>query len=626
MTTIDELIDFCKEEAPVGALMLSGEWGCGKSYLMDHEFKDSVEDFAVVLRISLFGMMEIDEIHDAINNAWIDEYCKQKKVETVLSFISKGQKLLGKLDFLPDSIKGIGTTNLSDCVPIKNIMNGKSVVLVFDDLERCHISTVDVLGVINDYSENLKYHTIVIANQEKIVSTQSPMKFTAEFQYGSNTRNGMTDKKQATIEIKKHEDEKQGDISYTEIKEKIIQRTVQYQPDYNKIISKIIDDLKCGDEKYREFVSNNKDELLELFAPDERLDAESSQGEKRPHNIRSLRCAINDFYRVYLVLKENEFNNIQYWLYSFVAYVISYKADIVKEGCYGTLFSDEQVHVLYPAFDNNYIFSAVKNWILHGIWDSDAIAFEINARKKRFEVKKPSEIIRYNRIMDVDEEVFIEGFDGLLTDVYQGNLSLDEYVLFIENSCWARRYEFEFPKDIDWDKVNTGINICIEKIKEYLPEGQLLYTTIGDNDKLYFKEEEWGAYETIYNFAFKGIMYYKNKMLYLDAVKSKSQMALAIVQNKRLNIFDEEMSVATSEAFLQLSNADKIDFKDKFERIWKANISSEDFDKKVSQKGFAELKRYLIRLGDEYKEKEKTFAFIHTKNFIEIIDGLMSSF
>jgi len=37
MKTIDELVYYCKEPDPVGALMLTGEWGCGKTYLIEHE-------------------------------------------------------------------------------------------------------------------------------------------------------------------------------------------------------------------------------------------------------------------------------------------------------------------------------------------------------------------------------------------------------------------------------------------------------------------------------------------------------------------------------------------------------------------------------------------------------------
>lgn len=34
MDLIKELEDYCNIDNPVGALMLSGEWGCGKTYLI----------------------------------------------------------------------------------------------------------------------------------------------------------------------------------------------------------------------------------------------------------------------------------------------------------------------------------------------------------------------------------------------------------------------------------------------------------------------------------------------------------------------------------------------------------------------------------------------------------------
>ena len=37
---------------------------------------------------------------------------------------------------------------------VSNTIGGKTVVLVFDDLERCRIDPVDLLGAINEYCEN----------------------------------------------------------------------------------------------------------------------------------------------------------------------------------------------------------------------------------------------------------------------------------------------------------------------------------------------------------------------------------------------------------------------------------------------------------------------------------------
>ena len=34
MNTLEELLYYCNEPEPVGALLLTGEWGCGKTYLI----------------------------------------------------------------------------------------------------------------------------------------------------------------------------------------------------------------------------------------------------------------------------------------------------------------------------------------------------------------------------------------------------------------------------------------------------------------------------------------------------------------------------------------------------------------------------------------------------------------
>ena len=60
-----------------------------------------------------------------------------------------GKKIAGKLDFLPEWIRGIATTDWLSFVEIKNVIEEKHVVLVFDDLERCCLDTVDALGAIN---------------------------------------------------------------------------------------------------------------------------------------------------------------------------------------------------------------------------------------------------------------------------------------------------------------------------------------------------------------------------------------------------------------------------------------------------------------------------------------------
>ena len=182
MKTVEELVYYCHECEPVGALLLSGEWGCGKTHLIEHELKDALADTSVVLRISLFGMILPEEIHVTVRREWMAEYCKIKGIDKVTEKIGQGKEWLSKMDFLPGWIRGIAKTDASVFFPISKEMDGKEVILVFDDLERCRMSSADVLGVINDYCENQHYHTIIVANQAKIKGQRGITKITGEIQ------------------------------------------------------------------------------------------------------------------------------------------------------------------------------------------------------------------------------------------------------------------------------------------------------------------------------------------------------------------------------------------------------------------------------------------------------------
>ena len=46
MNTLEELAYYCGETEPVGALLLTGEWGCGKTYLIENELREKVKETA----------------------------------------------------------------------------------------------------------------------------------------------------------------------------------------------------------------------------------------------------------------------------------------------------------------------------------------------------------------------------------------------------------------------------------------------------------------------------------------------------------------------------------------------------------------------------------------------------
>ena len=268
MNTIDELLYYCRESEPVGAVLLSGEWGCGKTYLVDHELKAILDGEAVILRISLFGITRPEEIHDAVKSAWMETYYRIKGLDSIVKNVKKFKRVVETAQILPEPLKGILATDSADFLSAKNKIDDKYVVLVFDDLERCQMNSVDVLGIINDYCENGQYHTIIVANQEKIRTKQEPT-VTGEIQFsnaGDATEKGNIRTAQVMLNVPAAAE--QGELSYAEIKEKIVQRTVQYIPDYKKIVHTVITSMKYENSEYKAFIESCESGLLELFAPD----------------------------------------------------------------------------------------------------------------------------------------------------------------------------------------------------------------------------------------------------------------------------------------------------------------------------------------------------------------------
>lgn len=623
MKTLDELLYYCEEPEPVGAILLTGEWGCGKTYLIDNELTEALGDKAYVIRISLFGITAIEGIHVAVRQAWITECNKDKKWKNVIEKSQQGKEVIGKLEFLPEWLRGIATTDWQSFVEIKNKIEEKPVILVFDDLERCCLDSVDVLGAINDYCENQKFHTIIVANQDKIKSVNEFFNMPIEAEIDEfKMKNEENPTKKIVAKINMQSKKNADELSYNEIKEKIIHRTVQYIPDYANIVHEVIIKMRYQDDAYRNFVKDCEDGILELFAPDRNIYNESQES-KRPHNIRSLKCAIRDFYRVFGLLKSNKFEDIDKWFYSFISYVIANKANIAKEGHYGTLISDEDVQQLYPAFKNQYMLATVKNWILHGVWDEDRLLYELGFVQTREKAETPTDIVRTHRIMEIDESIILEGFPYVLEMAYIGELSLDEYVYFIQNSCWGRCYKFEFPVIVDWKKVQEGLNKSIKKLLNSRKEGQQLHSIIGADNKKYFTEDERNTYRIIEEFREGNLlMFSNNKKLYIEGMQKDAVSAFITCQNKRFNMFDEEMAIATAEAYAKGSNSEKYQFIGYFNDMWQGNVISPDIKAEESLMGFQKLQELLDGQKLTLQKERKAFAVCHTEDFIRCINEL----
>lgn len=625
MDLIEELKNYCDINNPVGALMLSGEWGCGKTYLIKNKFIPLVKDTYVFVCVSLFGIDSLDKLSVEVKKKWLEKASELAKLNgKKISQITDSYKKIYSIfkDNLPESWKKRGEVvssimDLVNFVPISNRMYEKKVILVFDDLERTNISCTDLLGCINDYCENQNFNTIIVANEER---------------------------------IKKRSD---NELSYCEIKEKIVQRVISFRPDYDEVVSNSIESMSCGIE-YKGFLRKNRKLLAKILSGDfndnviieqyktenykpgdskKREDYQKEEEElrkllsQRPHNIRSFKCAIQDFERVYNKLVKAGIQDCGNWLLSFTCLMMTNKAGMIREiPEYGNLFLYLDVEKLYPeVFDINFILDGLSEWIIHGEWNDEVISKEIQLFLKKEKADTPLEILRTHNLPEVDEEIIDEGFKDLLEEAYAGNLSLDEYILFLYNCCYSRMYDLDLPT-IDCEKVRDGIRKQIKYLVESDEKDSHSHRMIRDDNKEYFTEDEWSAYQIIKEFRDNDVwIYEKNQKLYIDLISSDLNIAFRDLRNKRYSKFTLEMESATINAFKNADNMDKNHFSGWFVGIWGQYSNSPEIDMQVTTVSLKKLRDDLNSVMQEYKEKNKNIAAGHTKNFIKKLDAIIKT-
>ena len=218
------------------AIMISGVWGCGKSYYIDHGLKDIVshtpfhdsnntgkkedkhEKFYSPAYISLYGVSSAEDFEVRVFcgiNSWAD---------------NRFLKAAGALGSKTAEFFGIKKKK-KDAKAITFI--GKNRVLIFDDLERIcdeKISVKEVLGLINSYSEHSNLKVVIVCNEN-------------EFDSDEIDENARKD--------------------YRKYKEKSVRFTYELIPDENAVYDAIVATLPKDD--YRQYLEATKPQILSLF-------------------------------------------------------------------------------------------------------------------------------------------------------------------------------------------------------------------------------------------------------------------------------------------------------------------------------------------------------------------------
>lgn len=370
---------------------------------------------------------------------------------------------------------------------------------------------------------------------------------------------------------------------------------------------------KCTKGSYQEIEDENK-RIQELL-------------EKRPHNIRSLKCALQDFERVYDLLIEYDIPERNKWLFSFMAFIFSARAGLVtKNEEYGMLLTENNVAILYPGYYNSkYMISGIKAWIIDGEWDKEVINYQMSYVKQRYAATSPLEKAKLNNILDLEEDEMSAGYPELLNLAYEGKLDLNDYVYLLCNSDEAKKYHINIPQ-IDWGKVQQGVERKIDELLQSHEEPSHHKVVIGDESKNDYTDSQWKVYETIEQYRNGQLQLFENnRNLFIELMNKDLHKAYKEIRNKRLDCFSDKMAEVTLSAFKQSSNADKNDIILNTKDIVRTMIYSSEFKEEQTETALNVLKSGLESYLEQYCSSNKnTIAAAHAKYFMNTVDELLT--
>ncbi len=228
----EELCSFIKRYAtqyrPKTAMLLTGDWGSGKSYYVNKTLCPYLKDNAIqCVVVSLYGVDNLNELSKRVYlRLRLPTLSKKSEVKEYVSII--GHNIVDNV--LP--LKGISIgVSENQLVKLYESINLKDVLLIFEDLERSSIDTLLLLGYINGLVEYDGAKVLLVANEKEILG-QNNESFDYDF---SSSFTSLIDE---TEETNKYDRQ----IPYLRMKEKTIGDTVQFKVDISESVRSIVNE------------------------------------------------------------------------------------------------------------------------------------------------------------------------------------------------------------------------------------------------------------------------------------------------------------------------------------------------------------------------------------------------
>lgn len=242
--TNDELnnyiLHYLTEDKTNSAIMLTGAWGTGKSYYIQHTLTPYLlenGDHPCIV-VSLYGIKNTVEISKAIYMACRLGFLTKERHEGVAAALAASRTIIKGVT----SFFGVDLSQSDEDMEslFESIdLSGKLIVL--EDLERSGIDVLEVLGYVNNLVEQDGVKVLLVSNESEIIKYESKNRI-----IGQQKKEEIEAEKslRAAFDLLVENSEtiirSQSSEEYIRIKEKTISDTIQYKEDYQTAILEII--------------------------------------------------------------------------------------------------------------------------------------------------------------------------------------------------------------------------------------------------------------------------------------------------------------------------------------------------------------------------------------------------
>jgi len=551
------------------AILINGKWGCGKTYYVEHELKKIAENKnKKYIYVSLNGCDNFTKIVNKItcrlffkkNNKIIDDDLIDNFINLSVG-LTDLHPVISKVSKAVIGIKNSIIKPISEEIIAK--LNASEIIIIFDDIERTSINTpIEVIiGQIYENYTKKGYKTIFVGDETNI------------------------DKK-----------------DYHTIKEKVIRRTISYEPEKILHIKDFINN-QFSNSKYKYYLDKNNDKIIDYII------------KLNITNLRTVSFIIDNFIFVYDKLDDDMKNKFDdFILKNIIILINEYKLGEITildlndkknlKNYPNSYYIDKAMrergtdisrtyldefherYIISPIFEDFRFVEELFNYILTGYLDDEKLKREIKILFYDEYISESEKVfnflIRY--LVEIEEDELIENLEKFISFIKNGDYHITKlpYIYTFLKLVKDKKYIAEWSYDIE-NIIRSSLSQAAKNhdmIPEYIDQlsfnqkyhdiekDDCFYNEIIEEIKnmSYNKRDEYEKAKIIK--IFQAIisndrteyseLYHKNTF-FQDTVKAKLENMFFELTNKGITIIETYLE----HRFLRIGNAGEYSYNEK---------------------------------------------------------------